>query len=446
MVNDSDLGRCQPWVYYTVGVFRFVSFRLFISRNLTMSNPESHSQIPADPTLCSASMRPLPSISTITSSVPYAHVYTQNSQHAASPSFYPYSVPSNTQSFEYHNPHTPTTTVMPHAPQSLSYSADISPSSYHLSRSSPLPSKSNQVSTAVQPLPKAPPPAVKPIASPLVAVKSGPWSVDERDLLLAWLGGNLSNYEEFKMKLKSTCLKLSSETFSGSRTADGIKGQWDQMKKKYSKAKERLQSTGEGQRDDVEKWSSIKLSWLDKMCPHYEQIDDILKRDKSITPLFVSEVGGDTVVEFINGERQQEEEEEEEDNNVDLDWTPTDDEDSDVHPPAGGQKIPKPKSTPSNIPIKKGESKGVGAKGLKKRKHSAAEDAMEGIQEKRIRFEKKRLQYERERDDKNFRFLRKKEDNRHEESLLRFRLLEKKIELQLASMPVRSEKAHEELE
>lgn len=66
------------------------------------------------------------------------------------------------------------------------------------------------------------------------------------------------------------------------------------MKRKYHKAKKQLNSTGEGQRDYQEKWVSIKLSWLDKICLHYEQIDDILRRNMAVTLLFVSEAGGDS--------------------------------------------------------------------------------------------------------------------------------------------------------
>jgi hypothetical protein len=40
----------------------------------------------------------------------------------------------------------------------------------------------------------------------------------------------------------------------------------------------RLRFTGEGQREDEDKWQSIRLGWLDKDCPHFEKIEDILNR------------------------------------------------------------------------------------------------------------------------------------------------------------------------
>jgi hypothetical protein len=40
----------------------------------------------------------------------------------------------------------------------------------------------------------------------------------------------------------------------------------------------RLRSTGKGQREDEDKWQSIRLGWLDKDCPHFEEIEDILNR------------------------------------------------------------------------------------------------------------------------------------------------------------------------
>ncbi|KAH0603954.1 uncharacterized protein H6S33_006985 [Morchella sextelata] len=252
-------------------------------------------------------------------------------------------------------------------------------------------------------------------------LRSGKWEQEERDLLLEWLGRNLANYEGFKMHVKSTCMKISVEVFQGSRTPEGIRGQWDLMKRKYHKAKERLNSTGEGQRDDKEKWASIKLSWLDKICPHYEQIDDILRRDRAVTPLFVSETGGDSNLEFVNGEKLNsflsDNSEGEE-----IHWSASDTENP--HPPAGGKKLP----TLKESPLKKGETRGDGVKALK-RKRGGAEDAIETIAQKRIDFEKTRLEFERERDERTFKLMEEREKNRHEETMARWRLMERKFDL-----------------
>lgn len=258
-----------------------------------------------------------------------------------------------------------------------------------------------------------------------VKVKGGQWTMQEREMLLDWLANNLTNIADLKTHFRSTCTKISVEVFAGARTADGIKGQWEGMKRKYQRAKERLQSTGEGQREDEEKWASIKLGWLNQLCPFYEQIDDILRRDKSVTPLYISEVGGEEGMEFVEGVRQQ-------DVSVvsEIDWVASDlEEDDDVHPPAGGSKLPVRKDD-----RKKGETKGIGAGALKKRKASAMEDKFDSIHKQRMAFEEKKLIYEKERDERSFALMKQKEDNRHEESLIRLRLMEQKTALLLAQM------------
>lgn len=163
-----------------------------------------------------------------------------------------------------------------------------------------------------------------------------------------------------KLKAKHSCLRISNEVFKGPRSLESIRGQWELLKRKYYKGGERLNSTGEGitsrdcQDRDSDKWTSIKLSWLDKMCMHYEQIDDILKRNRAVTPLFVSEVGGAPNPKLVEGKVVTLSDSEDDL----LEWSPSDNDD-DLHPPAGGQKIPTCISShDSQTPIKKGESKG----------------------------------------------------------------------------------------
>ncbi|KAI5837257.1 hypothetical protein DFP73DRAFT_322691 [Morchella snyderi] len=108
-----------------------------------------------------------------------------------------------------------------------------------------------------------------------VRVKTSQWSAEERELLLEWLGRDLSHYEAMKLKGKQSCLRISSEIFKGSRSPESIRGQWELLKRKYYKARERLNSTGEGitskdcQDRDFDKWTSMKLSCLNKICMHY---------------------------------------------------------------------------------------------------------------------------------------------------------------------------------
>jgi hypothetical protein len=77
---------------------------------------------------------------------------------------------------------------------------------------------------------------------------------------------------------------IAKKVFGGRKTGSAVKGKWEWMKRKYRKAKNKLASTGEGQRDDLEKWSSIKLAWLDDVCPWYEEMCDILDRYEKINP------------------------------------------------------------------------------------------------------------------------------------------------------------------
>jgi hypothetical protein len=52
-------------------------------------------------------------------------------------------------------------------------------------------------------------------------------------------------------------VRVSEEEFNGRRSASAIKNQRKTMKDKHTAARQRLNSTGEGQRDDDEKWASM---------------------------------------------------------------------------------------------------------------------------------------------------------------------------------------------
>jgi len=110
------------------------------------------------------------------------------------------------------------------------------------------------------------------------SVNRGRWSENDKLRLLGYLAENLRNYEEFKVNGARVAERIAVEVLGGRRTGEAVRGQWESLKRKYHTTSLRLRSTGEGQRDDVEKWRSIKLGWLDDMCPHYELIDDILQR------------------------------------------------------------------------------------------------------------------------------------------------------------------------
>jgi len=89
--------------------------------------------------------------------------------------------------------------------------------------------------------------------------RKGKWSKEEREALLGWLSDD-RNYARVKTKGKRVWLDLAQDNglFCGTRTWSAIKGQWEDWKKKYDIAKRRVESTGEGQKDE-EQWASMEL-------------------------------------------------------------------------------------------------------------------------------------------------------------------------------------------
>ncbi|KAI5777439.1 hypothetical protein EDC01DRAFT_635798 [Geopyxis carbonaria] len=232
------------------------------------------------------------------------------------------------------------------------------------------------------------------------------WTAEEREQLLAWFSEDLTNYELWKTKQQRIAVKLSDDLFDGVRSASAIKNQWDMMKAKYTKAKERLSATGEGQREDEDKWTSIRKTQLDHECPYYEEMDDILRRDKSFTPFYVSESWGKSSLTIIEGEI------------IDL----SDDENE--HPPAGGKKQP----------LRRGETTAAGSEGkkaIKKQKLSGPEAAIKTFHDNTISLDKERLQYEKDRDEEDRRFAREKDERFHEREMRRLQLQEQEYKLWL---------------
>ncbi|KAI5780790.1 hypothetical protein EDC01DRAFT_633060 [Geopyxis carbonaria] len=239
------------------------------------------------------------------------------------------------------------------------------------------------------------------------------WTTEEREQLLGWLSEDLTNYELWKTKQIRIAEQLSEDLFQGVRSASAIKNQWDLMKAKYTKAKERLSATGEGQREDEDKWTSIRKTWLDHECPYYEEMDDILRRDKSFTPFYVSESGAikgsHTIIE---GEV--------------VDLNSSSDDEYDLHPPAGGKKQP----------LRRGEtvSNAAGSeskRAIKKTKLTGPEAAIKSFHDTTISLDKERLQYEKDRDEQDRRFAREKDERFHEREMRRLQLQEQEYELRL---------------
>jgi hypothetical protein len=109
-------------------------------------------------------------------------------------------------------------------------------------------------------------------------VVSRQWPDEDTLLLLDWMSENTHNYEEFKVNPGRIADRIAAQVLGGRRTGEAVRAKWEALKKKHHTATLRLRSTGEGQRKDEDKWAHIKLGWLDKMCPNYELIDDVLQR------------------------------------------------------------------------------------------------------------------------------------------------------------------------
>lgn len=142
-------------------------------------------------------------------------------------------------------------------------------------------------------------------------------------------------------------------------------------------------------------------------------------RDKSYTPLYVSECGGQDELEMIDGREVH-------------------DEMGDVHPATGGAKNP----------LKRGASTpgSNGRRAIKQAKvGTPVEEAIAAVEKGQLQLDRERLMWEQERDreelrfrkekqDSDMKFLRDKEENRHQEAKQKLDLLMKKVELQLAQL------------
>jgi hypothetical protein len=97
---------------------------------------------------------------------------------------------------------------------------------------------------------------------------------------------------------------------------------------------------------------SATTAWLNKLCPDYRLIAEILQKDKNFTAPFVSETGGPhprRVIEGVDDAGNKESDSSASGGESDGPDTSDDSDedssesDSDDHPPAGGQKNPRKK-------------------------------------------------------------------------------------------------------
>ena len=135
-------------------------------------------------------------------------------------------------------------------------------------------------------------------------LRKGKWSKEEREALLGRLS-DAGNYTRVKTKGKRVWVDLAQDKglFCGTRSWSAIKGQWEDWKKKYEAAKRRIESTGEGLKEE-EQWSSMEsrkcsnysilsnvtndyiAEWLNNQRPNYRWIAELLQTDKSFNVPF----------------------------------------------------------------------------------------------------------------------------------------------------------------
>jgi hypothetical protein len=175
-------------------------------------------------------------------------------------------------------------------------------------------------------------------------------------------------------------------------------------------------------------------AWLNKLCPDYRLIAEILQKDKTFTAPFVSETGGPhprRVVEGVDDAGNKDSDSGAsggESDGPDLSDDSDEDSsasDSDDHPPAGGQKNPQKKK-------RKAKTKGKrSTKAIKKTKTGEETDLLKQLADAREKATTEKWKYIGRRDDEDRKLAATKEQNRKEEQA-RKDILEDKREERLA--------------
>ena len=208
--------------------------------------------------------------------------------------------------------------------------------------------------------------------------------------------------------------------FCGTRSWSAIKGQWKDWKKKYEAATRRIESTGEGLKEE-EQWSSVECrkcsnysilsnvtngyiaEWLNNQCPNYRRIAEILQTDKSFNAPFVIEIGGSSTRSVVNGVDDGLEPEEIESVS---EW---ESEGDSIHPPAGRQEIP-------SRGKRRRSKEMTGTKAVKKNKKSEEAVIIEEIGQQRLLQEKEKFDYMKRKDEADRNLELAKEDRAKKEN------------------------------
>ena len=179
----------------------------------------------------------------------------------------------------------------------------------------------------------------------------------------------------------------------------------------------------------------MNIAWLDRDCPYYEEIQEILQKDKSFTPLAVSETGKGRSKTYYHGlevekgwasecsdigEEDSERQETE------------DDEATSTHPVMGGRKNPEKRKSKLSEPAT--------PKALARKKLSAADALLQGIASQRLSHEKEEFEYVKQRDEADRELQKMMEENRSAERIQGLALLEAQIHLQSQKLELELEK------
>ena len=269
------------------------------------------------------------------------------------------------------------------------------------------------------------------------------WTKEERQALLGYLSER-DNYQRLKKAAKKVWNELSLDTglFRGTRSAKALKAQWDDLKKRHEEARMRVESTGEGAKSD-EQWISMEnsefasfcvlhiaqfsneqIDWLNKICPDYRFIAEILQKGNSFTAPFVSESAGSNIRSrnLVNGIEAEEIESSTSGSGSGSDSFS--EREGDYHPPAGGNpKNGKRKASQQN-------SRG-GKKAIKKNTSTQEADAIESVAKQWLALEREKLEYLRDTDREDRKMAAEREKNRHELRLMQERRLDQEFQLRL---------------
>ena len=179
----------------------------------------------------------------------------------------------------------------------------------------------------------------------------------------------------------------------------------------------------------------MDIAWLNRDCPYYEEIKEILQKDKSFTPLAVSETGKGRSKRFHYGlEVEQEWASEFSDiGEGDSERQETeDDEATSTHPAMGGRKNPEKSKSKSTDPAT--------SKALARKKPSATDALLQGIASQRLAHEKEEFEYVKQRDEADRELQKMMEENRSAERMQRLALMEAQIHLQSQKLELELEK------